>query len=168
MSVAPACAVVDSWVKTVDKESLLMARRLIREEGLVSHTALPFPLFACCSRFLALACSPGSRAVLCSWWVARRVPRWSLRSRLPRQVPDSCGWTVVNLGSNHIRVLVRGHTGDEGRPAPGGAARRLHAQLYDQVPQRRKPLIRVTLPAVGSCPFRLCLPQLLTAVCCLS
>ncbi len=26
-------SVIDSWVKTSDKESLLMARRLIREEG---------------------------------------------------------------------------------------------------------------------------------------
>jgi cystathionine beta-synthase len=28
-------SVVDEWVKTEDKESLLMARRLIREEGLL-------------------------------------------------------------------------------------------------------------------------------------
>ena len=42
---------VDAWVKTDDRESLLMARRLIREEGLLcggsSGTALVGALKAC-------------------------------------------------------------------------------------------------------------------------
>jgi len=41
-------SVVDSWVKTADKESLLMARRLIREEGLLCGGSGGATVWAAC------------------------------------------------------------------------------------------------------------------------
>ena len=66
--------VVDYWVKTDDRESFLMSRRLIREEGLLCGEQAPYRCWVCA------LCDVCWNAVQ----VALRGAPWLRRWRLPR------------------------------------------------------------------------------------